>query len=269
MDRVREILRSNGFPEEILNNPFFLPFVIYKFNNGYVILRDSEGTIVLQKLDDLYRNSGLRIMHETRFLISEIYDLNKNRISGVNVEEITEVRSGDFRKLDLAKWSYKVHLNLKTSFYDTEGVLMQREYLHYNNVIRKQNGYEGIEAYNSPMNPYLGITKRTIERNGLILPRTEEDFKQSVTVLIQRSFNNPDKLLYEEMRGNVQVKKLYTNNGSNLFDLDVPHINEIMHDNYIDRTKDEMLAKLPDYNDKWSENLKTIYFNLKRRIENI
>ena len=119
-EEVKNILMTHNFPLVILNNPFFIDYLLNKFKEGY-ILRNENNFFYLKKNIDYYRNTGKRAASEIRYKTGKIIDRNKF-IYWVFTEEINEAREGNFANLINTKWKYKDTLIGRISFYDTEGI---------------------------------------------------------------------------------------------------------------------------------------------------
>ena len=65
-EEVKNILMTHNFPLVILNNPFFIGYLLNKFKEGY-ILRNENNFFYLKKKIDYYRNTGKRAASEIRF----------------------------------------------------------------------------------------------------------------------------------------------------------------------------------------------------------
>lgn len=263
-EEVKNILMTNNFPLVILNNPFFIDYLLNKFKEGY-ILRNENNFFYLKKNIDYYRNTGKRAASEIRFKTGKIIDRN-NFIYGVFTEEINEAREGNFANLINPKWKYKDTLIGRISFYDTEGILMQKQEIKIERELNYQNDKFGIEAYNSKMSAYDEFFDIAFYNNYGLIDVHPLFSRYSKTYFYKRHPLDPDKLMYKEYLHSKLLKEMIVNNGDNLYNLNNDFISKHQYATY-QRNNKENLIKKCEYNDYLSDEKKLIYSSLIRRIE--
>lgn len=263
-EEVKNILMNNNFPLVILNNPFFIDYLLAKFKEGY-ILRNDNNFFYLKKNIDYYRNTGKRAASEIRFKTGKIIDRN-SFIYGVFTEEINEAREGNFATLVVPKWKYKDTLVGRISFYDTEGVLMQKQEIKIERDLEYQNDKFGIEAYNSKMRPYDYFFDIAFYNNYGLIDIHPLFSKYTKTYFYKRHPEDPDKLMYKEYLHSRLLKELIVNNGDSLYNLNNSFISKYQYMGYERKRKEEVMKKC-EYSDNLSDEKKLIYSSLIRRIE--
>lgn len=263
-EEVKNILMTHNFPLVILNNPFFIDYLLNKFKEGY-ILRNENNFFYLKKNIDYYRNTGKRAASEIRFKTGKIIDRN-NFIYGVFTEEINEAREGNFANLINPKWKYKDTLIGRISFYDTEGILMQKQEIKIERELNYQNDNFGIEAYNSKMSPYDEFFDIAFYNNYGLIDVHPLFSRYSKTYFYKRHPLDPDKLMYKEYLHSKLLKEMIVNNGDSLYNLNNDFISKHQYATY-QRNNKENLIKKCEYNDYLSDEKKLIYSSLIRRIE--
>lgn len=263
-EEVKNILMNNNFPLVILNNPFFIDYLLSKFKEGY-ILRNDNNFFYLKKNIDYYRNTGKRAASEIRFKTGKIIDRN-SFIYGVFTEEINEAREGNFATLVAPKWKYKDTLIGRISFYDTEGVLMQKQEIKIERDLEYQNDKFGIEAYNSKMRPYDYFFDIAFYNNYGLIDIHPLFSKYTKTYFYKRHPEDPDKLMYKEYLHSRLLKELIVNNGDSLYNLNNNFISKHQYMGYERKRKEEVMKKC-EYSDNLSDEKKLIYSSLIRRIE--
>ena len=263
-EEVKNILMTHNFPLVILNNPFFIDYLLNKFKEGY-ILRNENNFFYLKKNIDYYRNTGKRAASEIRFKTGKIIDRN-NFIYGVFTEEINEAREGNFANLISPKWKYKDTLIGRISFYDTEGILMQKQEIKIERELNYQNDNFGIEAYNSKMSAYDEFFDIAFYNNYGLIDVHPLFSRYSKTYFYKRHPLDPDKLMYKEYLHSKLLKEMIVNNGDSLYNLNNDFISKHQYATY-QRNNKENLIKKCEYNDYLSDEKKLIYSSLIRRIE--
>lgn len=263
-EEVKNILMTHNFPLVILNNPFFIDYLLNKFKEGY-ILRNENNFFYLKKNIDYYRNTGKRAASEIRFKTGKIIDRN-NFIYGVFTEEINEAREGNFANLINPKWKYKDTLIGRISFYDTEGILMQKQEIKIERELNYQNDKFGIEAYNSKMLAYDEFFDIAFYNNYGLIDVHPLFSRYSKTYFYKRHPLDPDKLMYKEYLHSKLLKEMIVNNGDSLYNLNNDFISKHQYATY-QRNNKENLIKKCEYNDYLSDEKKLIYSSLIRRIE--
>ena len=263
-EEVKNILMTHNFPLVILNNPFFIDYLLNKFKEGY-ILRNENNFFYLKKNIDYYRNTGKRAASEIRFKTGKIIDRN-NFIYGVFTEEINEAREGNFANLINPKWKYKDTLIGRISFYDTEGILMQKQEIKIERELNYQNDKFGIEAYNSKMSAYDEFFDIAFYNNYGLIDVHPLFSRYSKTYFYKRHPLDPDKLMYKEYLHSKLLKEMIVNNGDSLYNLNNDSISKHQYATY-QRNNKENLIKKCEYNDYLSDEKKLIYSSLIRRIE--
>ena len=263
-EEVKNILMTHNFPLVILNNPFFIDYLLNKFKEGY-ILRNENNFFYLKKNIDYYRNTGKRAASEIRFKTGKISDRN-NCIYGVFTEEINEAREGNFANLINPNWKYKDTLIGRISFYDTEGILMQKQEIKIERELNYQNDKFGIEAYNSKMSAYDEFFDIAFYNNYGLIDVHPLFSRYSKTYFYKRHPLDPDKLMYKEYLHSKLLKEMIVNNGDSLYNLNNDFISKHQYATY-QRNNKENLIKKCEYNDYLSDEKKLIYSSLIRRIE--
>lgn len=263
-EEVKNILMTHNFPLVILNNPFFIDYLLNKFKEGY-ILRNENNFFYLKKNIDYYRNTGKRAASEIRFKTGKIIDRN-NFIYGVFTEEINEAREGNFANLINPKWKYKDTLIGRISFYDTEGILMQKQEIKIERELNYQNDNFGIEAYNSKMSAYDEFFDIAFYNNYGLIDVHPLFSRYSKTYFYKRHPLDPDKVMYKEYLHSKLLKEMIVNNGDSLYNLNNDFISKHQYATY-QRNNKENLIKKCEYNDYLSDEKKLIYSSLIRRIE--
>lgn len=263
-EEVKNILITHNFPLVILNNPFFIDYLLNKFKEGY-ILRNENNFFYLKKNIDYYRNTGKRAASEIRFKTGKIIERN-NYIYGIFTEEINEAREGNFAKLINSNWTYKDTLIGRISFYDTEGILMQKQEIKVEREVGYQNNKFGIEAYNSKMNPYEELFNIAFYNNYGLIDIHPLFSVYSKTYFYKRHPEDPDKLMYKEYFNSKLLKEMIVNNGESLYSLNNKFVSKHQYASYEKNTKENVIKKC-DYNDNFSDEKKIIYASLLRRID--
>lgn len=221
-DKEKEVFKNIRLDGRLWDNPAFIIYTSQRMIEGFSFTMDSKH-LYLRLDNDLCRNDGKRVAREIAFSLGSIYDQGKE-IEGIFIYDVEEVRLGNFSYLVLDRFSsWKYHKNLKgtISFYDNDGVLMSKQIIRTSEYTNYQDGYLGIEAYNTDLYPYRDFLKRIIRSITGIMDVNPIYLRGSSNTFYKRNSQDYDKVFLKVMRENYIRRQVITNNGDDIKDLNV------------------------------------------------